>query len=185
MEVGGRMVDLKEVNFALWQMVINTTHIMKRARQNELNNIGITVRTSAVLSTIIRLGNEATLSNIARQLVMEVHSISAQLSRMEKEGLIKKLKNPKKKNLISIKITDKGYELYQKGMERLSIHSVMSILNEEEQQNLWKITAKIRQQSMRELGRGDVILYPPSDQAKLPSLTRQGEAEESISQQSD
>ncbi len=162
------MIDTKAIDFALWQLIINTSHIMKRARQQELNQLGITVRTSAVLSTIIRLGDEATLSNIAGQLVMEVHSMSAQLSRMEKDGLIVKTKNPKKKNLLSIQITEKGYEIYQKGLDRQSIHSVMSVLTDEQRKHLWEIITSLRQQSMTELGKGDV-LYPPTELADFHS----------------
>ena len=168
------MTESNDFSYALWQLVIHTSYTMKRARQRELLQFGITFRNSAVLSTIIRLGDEATLSNIAQQLILEKNSMSAQLTRMEKEGIIKKVKDPKKKNLMSITLTNKGHELYVKGLERNAINSVMSTLTEDEKQALWAILAKLRDKSMIELGKESVNLYPPSEPVKL-TLTAQRE----------
>ena len=174
------MAESADIRFPLWQLVARTYHIMLRARQRELNRYGITSGYSSVLSTVMRLGEEATLSNISHQLVREVHSMSAQLKRMEKEGLIKKAKDQNKKNLMRIIVTDKGYELYTKGMEKTTINSIMSKLTVEEQKTLWLIMVKIRQQSMIELEKEDTNLYPPSDPAELPPPPEQEGTKESI-----
>jgi len=121
----------------------------------------------------MRLGEEATLSNIAEQLTLEIHSISAQLTRMEKEGLIEKTKDRKKKNLMHVRITDKGYESFIHGMKREKLNSIMSALTDEEKHSLWMIIAKIREKSMAELGKESKNLYPPSDPADLPPPSQQ------------
>jgi len=174
------MSEPVDIRFPLWQLVSRTSHIMLRARQRELNEYGITRGYSSVLSTVMRLGKQATLSNISQQLVREVHSMSAQLTRMEKEGLIKKVKDQKKKNLMRIVVTKKGYELYSKGMGKTTINSIMSKLSPEEQKTLWLIMAKVRKQSMIELEKEDTNLYPPSDPAELPPPSEQEGTKESI-----
>ena len=174
------MSESSDIRFPLWQLVSRTSHIMLRARQRELNEYGITRGYSSVLSTVLRLGEQATLSNISQQLVREVHSMSAQLTRMEKEGLINKVKDPKKKNLMRIVVTDKGYELYTKGMERTTINSIMSTLTQEEQHELWVIMAKIREKSMIELGKENQNLYPPSDPSELPPPLEQEGTKENV-----
>jgi len=174
------MTESTDFSFALWQLVLRTSHVMRRARQRELNQFGITSRNSAVLSTIMRLREEATLSKIAQQLVLEVHSMSAQLTRMEKDGSIIKVKDRKRKNLMRIVVTNKGYESFIKGMEKITINSIMSKLTKEEQQNLWVIMAKIREQSMIDLGKENQNLYPPSDPAELPPPSEQEGTKENI-----
>lgn len=167
------MSQTGDITFALWQLVLRTFHIMQRARQRELNHFGITLRASAVLSTIMRLGDKATISNIANQLVLEEHSVSAQLTRMEKDGLIEKSKDKGKSKLIQVIITEKGYDFFTQGMERKATDSIMSVLTEEEKISLWTILAKLRKQSMIELGRDDQDLYPPSNIGELPELNKQ------------
>ena len=164
------MTESIDISSALWLLMIRTFHMMRRARQRELNQYGITTRNSAVLSTIIRLGKETTLIKIAQQLVLEDHSMSEQLSRMEKAGLIKKVKG-QKRNSILIEVTRKGYELYDKGMQGKSVGNIMSVLTKEEQQSLWTLIAKIREQSIKELGKANDNLYPPSDPAELDPTT--------------
>ncbi len=164
------MTEPRDISSELWKLLIRTFHIMRRARQHELNQFGITTRASAVIDTALRLGEEATLSQIGQQLVLEEHSMSEQLSRMEKAGLIKKVRAPGKKNVIQIEVTEKGHELYKKAEERKSVHYIMSVLTKEEKHNLWLAIAKIREQSAKALGKDSNNLYPPSDPADLPSL---------------
>jgi MarR family transcriptional regulator for hemolysin len=92
---------------------------------------------------------------MARELGLEVHSMAAQISRMEKEGLVEKSKDRKKRNLMHIRITDKGNEKLDIIHEGKSIDSVMSVLTDEEQQKFWEILVKIRNQSIIELGKID------------------------------
>ena len=158
------MDDTADFKGGLWLLLIRTFHVMRRARQKELNGYGITTRSAAVLSAVLRLGKEATLRQLARQLVLEEHSMSEQLLRMEKTGLIKRVKDPKK-NLIHVRITKKGRDLYDKSMERKSVENIMSVLTKEEQLNLWLTIAKIREQSLKELGKLNENMFPPSDPA--------------------
>ncbi len=99
---------------------------------------------------------------------------------MEKDGLIEKSKDPKRKNLMTVRITDKGYESFIRAMKRNKTNAIMSALTEKEKHNLWTTIAKIRKKSMAELGKDSTILYPPSDPADLPPPSQQEGTIESI-----
>jgi hypothetical protein len=62
-----------------------------------------------------------------------------------------------------VRITDKGHEYAIRGKEKKTIHSIMSVLTNEEKRDLWEIISKIRKKAMEELGKDVYNLYPPSD----------------------
>jgi DNA-binding MarR family transcriptional regulator len=150
----------KKENVALWEVFQYVSILLTKLRQRELNQYDITLRTSGVLKTIIKFGEETTLLNIARELGLETHSIAAQIGRMEKEGLVEKTKDRKKRNLMHVRITDKGYEKLNNIREGKSIDSVMSVLTDEEQQQFWEILIKLRKHSIIELSELDNQFNP-------------------------
>ena len=82
---------------------------------------------------------------------------------MAADGLVRRVKDLDRKNLVRIVITKKGYNLYLKIEEQKSIDKIMSVLTEEEKLELWSILAKIRGQAVKELGIKKLDLYPPAD----------------------
>ena len=55
---------------------------------------------------------------------------------MEKQGLVRKVKDLDRKNLVRVVLTEKGREAYYHSTKRESIHQIMSFLSEEERQQL-------------------------------------------------
>ena len=161
------MTESQDISFRLWQMVSNVRHIIYKARQKELNQYGISIRSSIVLDTVLRLGKRATPIAISQQSFIERHSISEQLSRMEKEGLIKKVRDLERKNLVRIEVTEKGYELSRKAAERESVKHIMSALTREEQRELWFLLSKLRERTMKNMGLENIEPYPPSNPDEL------------------
>jgi len=157
------MEDSRINKYALWILIQRTVRILSKVRQQELNKFRTTLRITAVLGTILRLGDKATLENISHQVVLERHSMSSQLIRMEKGGLIKRVKDTKKKNMMSIQITEKGYATYINAVKTVIINKILEVLTEEERHSIWTIIAKLRRQAMMELGKDDSNQYPTSD----------------------
>jgi DNA-binding MarR family transcriptional regulator len=147
----------------LWQILARTDHGIAKVRQKELHQYGITMNDAIVLFTVIRLKNLALPTNISRQLFWEPHTVSGQLNTMEKKGLVRRVKDLERKNLIRVEITEKGLEAYRQSSLRKSTRKLMSALSKEEQVQLWTLLAKIRQKTMRELGWGNLDPFPPSD----------------------
>ncbi len=175
------MEDSGSNKYPLWMLLHSTMRVLSKNRQKELNKFGITARITAVLGTVLRLGDKSTLENISQQAILERHSMSSQLIRMEKEGLVKREKDPKKKNMMSIGITEKGYELYMNAVETGVIDRILSVLTEEERHSLWIIIAKLRKQGMIELEKDYLNLYPPAEPSQMPPPSQQEGTKENIS----
>ena len=98
---------------------------------------------------------------LSRQLFLEPHSVSELVDRMEKKGLVSKRKDPEKKNVVRLAITEKGQGLCRKVMGEDLIHNLLSSLNGKEKDQLWSLLSKIYETSLRELGIGDdTTLFP-------------------------
>jgi DNA-binding MarR family transcriptional regulator len=151
----------------LWQILARTDHLIAKARQKELRQYGLTMNDAIVLYTTLRLKNTASPTNISRQLFWEPHTVSAQLKTMEAKGLIRRVHDLARQNLIRVEVTEKGLEAYRQSALRKSTKKAMSALSKDEQLQMWSLLAKIRQKTMQELDLDDREPFPPSDPQKL------------------
>jgi DNA-binding MarR family transcriptional regulator len=69
---------------------------------------------------------------------------------MEKQGLIKRIKDPGNHKRVKIISTDKGDKAYYRSIERESIHNMFSCLSKEEQQQLTTCLVKIVEAALKE-----------------------------------
>ncbi len=138
-------------SYDLWKLLAHTRHAMSKARQKELRQYHIFGRRTAVLAAIGDLGDKATPGAIARWLFREPHSVSEFLSRMEKEGLVTKVRDFARKNQIRVVMTEKGHEVHLQSVKRESIHNIMSVLSEEEYQQLRLYLQKLWNKALEEL----------------------------------
>ena len=119
----------------LWALLAQTTDLIRTIRQKELDQYDISPMHIAVLFVIQAIGSKATPSEIAQWIFRQPHSVSELISRMEERGLVKKVKDLKRKNQVRVTITEKGREAYQLA-KRKSIQRIMSSLSEEQLQQL-------------------------------------------------
>ena len=145
------MKEQKNPNFKLWELINLSSRAINKVRQQELDRYGTTLSQSAILRVALDLGEEATPTEISRRLFLELNSISEQLRRMETEGLIEKVKDLKRKNLIRILVTKEGHELYRQTTNQKAIEYVMSILTEEEKTALRTILSKLQDRAVKRL----------------------------------
>ena len=120
-----------------------------------------------MLFTVLRLKGHATPAAISRQLFWELHSVSEQLSRMEAKGLVRKVRDLGRRNLIRAEVTAKGVEVYRESSRRRSAREIMSVLTKDEQHQLWALLAKLREKALHELGARGSDPFPPSDPGEL------------------
>jgi len=152
---------------ALWQAFTRTHHVISKVRQKELRQHGMTVNQAAILFTVLRLKGHATPAAISRQMFWELHTVSEQLKRMEAKGLIRKVRDLGRRNLIRVEVTEKGVEVYRRSARRRSARETMSALTEEEQLQLWGLLSKLRVKALHELGVRGPDPFPPSDPGKM------------------
>jgi DNA-binding MarR family transcriptional regulator len=138
-------------DYELWWLILHVRRGMRRLRERDLFQYGLTPEKAAVLFVVQMIGKKATPAEIARSLLREPHSISALLSRMETEGLIKKVKDLEQKNRIRISLTPKGRRANRQAAKRDSIHEIMSCLSEEERRRLRSPLEKLCRKALEEL----------------------------------
>ena len=147
--------------YSLWLRLLLVRDAIHRARQGELRQAGITVSEAGVLFYVHALGGRATPAEISRCLFKKPHGISTLISRMEKEGLVKKANDLERKNLLRVEMTEKGQQAYNHASERAVIHRIMSSLSEGERQQisscLEKLHVHTRQKAVN-LVRGEDLL---------------------------
>src|SRR5271157_952142 len=129
-----KRTTLAQSNFDLWTLIGRLNHTIVQLRQKELSPYKIPVRQLYVLRTIKALGLKATLSEVAKQVERETHVISKQAIRMENDGLIKRIKNTPKSNLLKLELTEKGLEMIKVSKRSKSIDRIFSYLSQEKRQ---------------------------------------------------
>lgn len=132
-------------------------HIAQETRDRELSRFGITGEQAAVLFAVKAIGDKATPAEISRWTLRESQSTSAILDRMEKAGLVAKVKDLDRKNMVRIAMTEKGERAYRESMKRKSSQKLLSPLSEAERQELRSYLERVRNRALRVLG----VAYKP------------------------
>ena len=154
MECKSSVADIYE----LWTMLGQVRHAMYRSRKEELSKYGISPMQSTVTYVILALGDKATPTMISHWLFREIHSVSEFLKRMEKDGLVKKIKDLKRSHMYRVVLTEKGLEAHNHTKALESILDITSCLSEEERQQLRPILEKLWYKT---LGNRGIIKIPP------------------------
>ena len=148
-------------DYNLWWLMLLTRRTMYKARSRELYQYGITPEEAAVLFVTKAVGRKTTPAEISRWLLREPHSVSYLLRRMEKEGLIKMVKDLDRKNLIRVALTQKGHNAYRHSTSREVMHSILAPLSEEERQQLRSYLHKLLNEALKKIGIERKIPFPP------------------------
>lgn len=149
-------------DYNLWILLSQTRHVIARARKKELRKYNISAIQAGALFVIHALGDKAIPAEISRWLFREPHSVSELLNRMEKQGLVKKVRDLERKNQVRVVLTEKGRETYShQSTNPEPIGRIMSSLSDEERRQLRSYLLKLRDSTMKELGMEQEIPFPP------------------------
>ncbi len=151
----------KEPHLYLWFLLARARDAVYRVRQKDLGESGLTVEQSFVLSIIQSLvsqgmADKVTPAEISRRMFRESQSVSELLHRMERAGLVAKVKDLGRKNMVRIEMTKKGRDRFEAGMSAASIGRVMSRLSSEQREQLAPCLMIIREAALDDLGVEDV-----------------------------
>ena len=105
---------------------------MMRAREVELARAGISLSEAGALYFLKSAKEPLTPAQLARLVHKEPHSVSGRLRRMEAEGLVKRTKNPKRKNQVLVSLTKKGKETYKRQIDKTVTRNITSCLSKRE-----------------------------------------------------
>jgi len=153
----------KRYDYSLWVRLHQTAHAVEEARQRELSKVGLSVMKCAALFLAQVLGNNATPAEISRWILREPHTVTSLVNRMEKEGLVTKVKDLGKKNLVRVVATERGRQAYEK-TTRLnsmrSIRNILSALSEAEQEQLHSYLERLLRAAIKQLDKNSMPGLP-------------------------
>jgi DNA-binding MarR family transcriptional regulator len=138
-------------SYRLFHLLRQTSDAIHKAREVELKKYKITPEQAGALVCIHSLGNKATPAELSRWLFRERNSITILLNRMHKLGLINKRADNKRKNVIRLSLTKKGYLAYQRSIEFRSFYPVIGVLSERKRTQLWSLLQIVRLKVFKEL----------------------------------
>jgi DNA-binding MarR family transcriptional regulator len=150
-------------DYYLWVLFSQTRDAILKARERELHSYRISERHAQLLFIINLIGHNATPAKVARWLFREPHSISEILDRMEKQGLLLKVKDMDRKNLIRIELTEKGYDQYQRSFIPKNIPNILSTLSDDERKQFVSLLMKLRKAAIKRVGTKYEVPLPPID----------------------
>jgi len=132
-------------NEIAWAELSVTSTILRRAWEMELARVGLTVPQALVLIMVSSSKESLTPMKLSKLLHREPHTISALLTRMEAQGLVKKERNLQRGNWVRVSLTKKGKEAYQRQIiDARKVRNITECLSKEELESLNKMNRKLR-----------------------------------------
>ena len=125
---------------------------MTRARQHELRPYQISPRQAYILFILHNLGHSTTLNELAWQTDRKINTLSTNMTKMEKYGLVKKIRETPNSTHLRFELTEKGLDTYLKCNKEKSINDIMSVLSEEELKQLILMLEKMTNKAQRYKG---------------------------------
>ena len=130
-------------NEKTWERLVVTYTILERARELELGQAGLSLPQAAVIYFLKIAREPLTPSKLSRLIYKEPHTLSGLLSRMEAQGLVKKTKDLKRKNLVRVSLTKKGEESFKRQVNVRTVRNVTSCLSSKELASLNELLDKL------------------------------------------
>ncbi len=151
---------VEDPHYNLWVLLNQARQAVRKVRNQELNQYGLSASQAAILFAIKAIGRGAAQKTISKWVFREPHTVSGILSRMEKQGLVTKTRNPQRKSEIFITLTKKGQQAYKNQLNIESIRGAMSCLSGKERQQLKAGLEKVRDQALKNAGEAKIPPFP-------------------------
>jgi len=141
-------VEKLDENERAWVLLLRTCKAVERARDSELERLALSPIKAEVLYALKTAEEPVTPSKLARWLYRETHTMSGLINRMEEEGLVKKSKDLERKNLVRVKLTEKGEQAFQEQLSAIIVPRITSCLSREELDNLKAYLNKLQTRAL-------------------------------------
>jgi MarR family transcriptional regulator, organic hydroperoxide resistance regulator len=134
-------------DLSLWWSLRRTHEAIHKIRRMEVNPYKMSTVETGVLLIVKLSHNTVTPIEIARQLLKDTHSITQLLVRMEKRGLVKRVKDLPRKNMIRVALTPKGLSAFKQTSGTETIPKIMAVLTPNEKKQFEVILNKLREKT--------------------------------------
>ncbi|MBN2100213.1 MAG: MarR family transcriptional regulator [Dehalococcoidia bacterium] len=127
-----------------WENLALTWITLHRAREIELGKVGLTVPQAAILDLLKTSTEPLTPMKLARRLNRKPHTVSALVSRMETEGLVRTTRDMGRRNWVRVSLTKKGEQAWSRQAEERTARGATACLSKKELDQLNTICRKLR-----------------------------------------
>ena len=142
----------QEEVYATWLLIQRTAHDIRRLREYELQrDTGITMSQAAALLTLKSAKQPITPSELSRLLQRQAHTVHELINRMEKDGLVRKVKDPRWKRKVFVELTALGEETHRKSKDMRLSYDIITSLSARKRQSLRSNLQKLRLKALIEL----------------------------------
>ena len=120
----------------VWRLIVQVNRLMLKGRKPILAKCRVPDTQFETLCTIHEIGERATPTEVSRRTYRKLNTITGIINRMEKAGLVKKIKNHNKSNSVRLIITEKGLDIYNKAEASGISGYLLSCLSQEAKHQL-------------------------------------------------
>ena len=138
-------------------LLLNTSDIVSRSAEIELSKLGITSTQYAVLVTLSVCPQPPTLTELGQRLFRTKNNLTTVIDNMERDGLVKRIRDKADRRAIRVMVTEKGAELFAsvRAPSRELVYQTMSCYNQEDVSRLSELLQRIRRHTLEQLAPGN------------------------------
>jgi DNA-binding MarR family transcriptional regulator len=145
------MIKKNDPEINLYILLDQTRDLVTNAVELELKHLRMTQPQVKVLTMLSREDRPVTLDELANWTLKEFNSVSTLINRMEKKGLVRKIKKDGDLKTY-IALSEKGSDLYHRQVTERSIHLIFNELLQEEKKQLKDLLMKVRNTTRELMG---------------------------------
>lgn len=136
-----------------WLLLHQTYHLIVRSEDNVFSKAGITTQQHSVLMAIRYMQTPVTPTDVANWLDRNPNGISMLIDRMEKDGLVKRIRDLRDRRSVRLEITEKGNEILDEAtfIGWQLIEKILSSVQEDELLILTDLLEKVREKAFENL----------------------------------
>jgi len=148
-----------DMTLRIWVLLRQTHTALSNCGEVVLRDAGITLKQYYALIAIKYIRGPATQVEVARWLDRKANSITTIIDRMEKDGLVERVRNPKDRRAMQLIITDRGQDALGRATKpaMIMMKRMMSCLSDEEMATFIQLMEKLREAACKELSPGEPI----------------------------
>ncbi len=141
-----------------WSTFNQAYWVMIRVAEKELRALDLTMSQAAVLFWVKTSETPLTPTDLSRLLFRRPHSVYDLLDRMEKQGLVTRTRDPKRKNVTRVILTSEGQLAFGRQKRVRAIAGILAELSPQETGMMLAALGKLRKRAIEELTSG---VLPP------------------------
>ena len=100
------------IYYSAWRKLDHARYMIFRLREKELAQVGLTPEQAQVLDIIYEAGGSTSINTIVQATQRQHNSMSTLITRMARQGLVRKTRTRRDKRVYRVTLTEKGITSY-------------------------------------------------------------------------